>query len=66
MITANKLSRHNGKASNTGKTQDWSIGNEVKVGFLTLTVVAYNGVYELVSAKGVRYEFEPHVGLTRK
>lgn len=52
--------------------QDWAIGNTVKVGFLTLTVVgktaAPNGgphVYQLHSANGKCYEFQPHNGLVR-
>lgn len=53
--------------------QNWEVGSEVKVGFLTLKVTAKRptpgdwkpDAYELVSAKGVRYEFVPHNGLTR-
>ena len=53
------------------RTQDWTVGNRVKVGFLTLTVTGtkpgdyQNTAYTLVSDKGVRYEFEPHYGLVR-
>ena len=54
-------------------TQDWSEGSEVRVGFLTLRVVRKVATpgdhrpdhYELVSAKGARYEFTPHMGLER-
>jgi len=57
--------------------QTWQIGQEVKVGFLKLTVhsiVSHNAAgmdryqpdaYILVSAKGVAYQFIPHNGLTR-
>ena len=53
--------------------QNWEVGNSVKVGFLTLTItkkIATPGdympdAYELVSSKGVRYEFVPHNGLNR-
>lgn len=66
MIQANKLSYHNGKLSKTGRTQDWSIGNTVKVGFMVLKVMSYNGyAYILESSKGVKYSFEPHLGLNK-
>lgn len=66
MIKPNQISYHNGKLSKTGKTQDWSVGNQVKVGFLMLTVIDYNGIeYILESNKGVRYTFEPHIGLNK-
>lgn len=54
--------------------QEWEIGQKVNVGFLKgLTVtkkVATPGdympdAYELVSDKGVRYEFVPHNGIHR-
>lgn len=53
--------------------QNWSIGQTVKVGFLTLRVIAINPTpgdykpdeYILESAKGVRYSFVPHNGLCR-
>lgn len=51
--------------------QDWSIGSTVKVGFLTLKVIAVRAekdylpdIYTLESAKGKKYEFIPHNGLT--
>ncbi len=71
MITPNQFSSHGydnvgPKLSKTGRTQDWSINNTVKVGFLTLKVTAVNkNIYTLESAKGVSYTFEPHVGLNR-
>lgn len=66
MIKENQLSIHNGKLSKTKYTQNWSIGNSVKVGFLTLEVVNYDGqLYTLKSSKGLLYEFEPHKGLTK-
>jgi hypothetical protein len=44
--------------------QNWNIGLVVKVGFLTLTVVATNGVdYLLENAKGRFFEFTPYRGL---
>ncbi len=66
MIQAKQISRHNGKISKGRYTQDWTIGNEVKVGFMTLKVIDYKlGVYKLESAKGVQYEFEAHQGLNK-
>ncbi len=51
--------------------QDWSIGKQVKVGFLTLTVKAARetpGDYlpdaYLLERNGELYEFVPHNGLT--
>ena len=57
----------------TKSKQDWSVGAMVKVGFLTLRVVAAQATpgdyrpdcYMLESAKGVRYSFTPHFGLER-
>ncbi len=51
--------------------QSWEVGNEVKVGFLKLTVLAKIATpgdylpdkYLLESAKGKRYEFTPYNGL---
>lgn len=50
--------------------QDWSIGNEVKVGFMKLKVLSVRAVvdglpdiYTLESANGKKYEFIPHNGL---
>lgn len=53
------------------KNKDWEIGAKVSIGFMRdLTVVGvraeYDGmpdIYELVSAKGKKYEFIPHNGL---
>lgn len=54
--------------------QEWEIGQKVSVGFMKdLTVVKKiptpndfaPDAYELVSEKGVRYEFVPHNGLHR-
>lgn len=54
--------------------QDWSVGATVKVGFLTLTMIAKiptpgdfkPDAYVLASAtKGTFYEFVPHNGLTK-
>lgn len=71
MIKANAYSRHNG--SKVNKNQDWSIGNTVKVGFLTLKVLGVRAevdglpdIYTLTSLDGTKvYEFIPHNGLTR-
>lgn len=57
----------------TKSAQDWSVGAMVKVGFLSLRVVAAEATpgdyrpdrYILESAKGVRYSFTPHYGLER-
>lgn len=47
------------------RTQDWSDGETVKVGFLTLEVVAKVGSdYRLWNPKnGKKYIFTPHLGL---
>lgn len=53
--------------------QDWSIGNTVKVGFLTLKVTGRKQIqgidqlgYTLESLDGSRkYDFAPHNGLAR-
>jgi hypothetical protein len=54
--------------------QDWAVGKTVKVGFLSLTVVAVVATpgdfkpdaYVLASAsKGTFYEFVPHNGLNK-
>lgn len=54
-------------------SQNWQIGQMVKVGFMSLQVVSFiptpgdhkPDMYELVSAKGVRYTFTPHYGLQK-
>lgn len=53
--------------------QSWEVGSTVKVGFLTLTVVAKVATpgnylpdqYALTNGKGTYYCFIPHNGLTR-
>lgn len=52
--------------------QNWEIGQVVKVGFMTLTIlaaVATPGDYKpdayILFAKGTFYEFVPHNGLTK-
>lgn len=54
--------------------QDWSTGNTVKVGFLTLKIVGTDDarscyghvIYKLENADGTKkYEFSPHEGLSR-
>lgn len=54
----------------TRTKQDWSIGEWVKVGFMTLQVVNARAefdylpdIYTLRSTKGKMYEFIPHNGL---
>jgi hypothetical protein len=56
----------------TKTKQDWSIGSEVKVGFLKLKVVGIRAeydylpdIYELEDIKGRKYEFIPHNGLSK-
>lgn len=57
----------------TRTKQDWSIGQTVKVGFLTLRVLSVRAekdylpdIYTLESLDGSKqYEFIPHNGLTR-
>jgi hypothetical protein len=56
----------------TKTKQDWAIGKQVKVGFLTLTVTGIQAIkdglpdiYSLESSKGVKYEFTPHYGLQK-
>lgn len=53
--------------------QDWSIGSTVRVGFVSLRVVAIEptpgdgrpDAYLLESAKGEQYRFVPHCGLSK-
>lgn len=53
--------------------QNWEIGQVVKVGFMTLKIVAVRAekdwlpdIYEMVSICGKKtYDFIPHNGLTR-
>jgi hypothetical protein len=53
--------------------QDWTPGRTVKVGFLSLTVVAKIATpgnylpdqYALTNGRGIFYKFVPHNGLTR-
>lgn len=57
----------------TNSKQNWEVGQIVKVGFMTLTVIAKEATpgdympdaYMLQSAKGLNYRFVPHNGLTR-
>lgn len=57
----------------TNSTQCWQVGEMVKVGFLTLRVLARVATpgdykpdaYALGSAKGAIYRFVPHFGLTK-
>ena len=53
--------------------QDWSVGQQVKVGFMSLEVLAkiatpgdyLPDAYALKSARGQFYRFVPHNGLTK-
>ena len=56
----------------TNSKQNWTIGNTVKIGFMQLRIIGIRAVtdglpdiYDLVSSKGVKYEFIPHNGLNR-
>ncbi len=57
----------------TRSKQDWTPGNEVKVGFMRLRVISVEAIkdsmpdiYTLESLDGTkRYEFIPHNGLSR-
>jgi hypothetical protein len=57
----------------TRSKQNWEIGSTVKVGFMTLQVVAKVATpgnwlpdqYALTNGKGTFYSFTPHNGLTR-
>ena len=57
----------------TNSKQKWEVGETVKVGFMSLMVIAKEetpgdympDAYLLQSAKGVDYRFVPHNGLTR-
>lgn len=46
--------------------QDWTIGQTVKVGFLSLQVVSVKGnEYTLKSTKNVYYSFTPYTGIVK-
>lgn len=47
-------------------TQDWSVGNTVRVGFLHLTVLAKTPEHYVLAGKkpGQWYSFTPYCGLT--
>lgn len=55
------------------KKQDWTVGATVKVGFLTLTVLAKVATpgnhlpdqYALTNGRGAFYKFVPHNGIER-
>lgn len=59
--------------ANNRRRQDWTPGNVVRVGFLTLRVLGYQQIYDgmpdvytLTNLEGDRYyEFIPHNGLSR-
>jgi hypothetical protein len=59
----------------TRSKQNWTVGEMVKVGFLTLRITAARptpgdglpDVYELENpSNGRKYEFTPHHGITRR
>ncbi len=60
------MSLHYTQNFRTRRQQDWSDGQAVKVGFLTLEVVAKVGSdYRLWNpTSGKKYLFTPHLGLT--
>lgn len=46
--------------------QNWSVGQTVKVGFMTLKVTGMKGAeYFLESSKGLKYSFTPYTGLIK-
>ena len=51
--------------SRKASTQVWAVGEMVKVGFLTLRIVAKTSSgWRLVNKDATKhYEFEPHIGL---
>ena len=73
MINANQMSFHQSKSSKSGRTQDWTPGMMVKVGFMTLLVTGIELTpgdyrpdrYLLESSKGIKYAFTPHFGLEK-
>ena len=73
MITANQMSSHKNTVSKNRKTQDWTPGMTVKVGFLTLLVLSVELTpgdgrpdrYILQHSNGNRYAFTPHYGLEK-
>lgn len=56
-----------GRPVRASAKQEWAIGNVVNVGFLKgLTITSFNpgsSEYTLVSAKGKKYGFQPHLGI---
>ena len=68
------LSRRPSRDFSRKTKQEWSVGNNIKVGFLTLKITGtgeYTSqqghiVYKLSSLDGARrYEFSPHEGLKK-
>lgn len=58
---------YNGYATPKAK-QEWTIGSIVNVGFIRdlMVMSKEGGVYKLSNiANGRKYEFEPHIGITR-
>ena len=53
-------------AYSTKSKQVWAVGNYVKCGFHTYLITGGNtACWQLVSTKGIDYEFEPYRGLYR-
>ena len=53
------------QAARKSAKQVWAVGEQVKVGFLSLRIVGKTGYgWKLVNKDGSRhYEFQPHLGL---
>ena len=69
LLTGNADTEQKGRQA--VKFQDWTIGQKVKVGFMTgLEVVGVakregRTVYTLRNSKGVSYEFNPYTGIQK-
>lgn len=59
------MNRYGHQASRKSAQQVWAIGEQVKVGFLSLRIVAKTGHgWKLTNKDATKhYEFEPHLGL---
>lgn len=67
------IKTHNQLGTQTTKNKSWNVGELVNVGFMkglkVLSVAQIKDgkpdIYTLESAKGIKYEFTPHNGLSR-
>ncbi len=59
------MNRYGHQAARKPAQQVWAVGEQVKVGFLSLRVVAKTGYgWKLTNKDATKhYEFEPHLGL---